>query len=247
MSKSSGPRLSIIPAAFAADARASIVHFRVLNLLGRHTDDHGWCVRSQIKMAKEIGFSRETVNRAIKDLVEWGYVEKTGQGTTRQSVCFYRVILDPKVQPMAAVDNEGECEAEITGGVIPEITGGVTLGITGGVISTDHTITTPVKRPLLNEKSAPERASDGNARAPTAKKTKPTVFRPWHTITSHDSSFDAWIEHLQRLGREELADAAVKAGWLSARSLWPKEDDELPNVDQDALASLGVERMVGGE
>lgn len=230
MTKGSGPRLSIIPAAFAADTRASIVHFRVLNLLGRHTDDAGWCVRSQIKMAAEIGFSRETVNRAIKDLVEWGYVEKTGQGTTRQSVCFYRVILDPKVQPTAAVDNQVECEAEITPSVTLEITGGVTQEITGGVISTDHTITTPVKRPMLNE-SAPERASDKGARAPTAKKKSPAA--EYH-VTRADACWDTWMAWLSDRDRRDLVVAAQAIGKMIVRgnSMWPDENSIPPIIDQ---------------
>ena len=123
---SKGPRFSIIPAAFVRDDRPSIVHFRVLNLLGTYTDKAGWCVRSQIKMASELGVARETVNRAIGELVEWGYVEKTGQGQSRRSVCFYRVVMDPKEPPEAMDDTA----ATGGGSVTKPSHGGVTLQVT---------------------------------------------------------------------------------------------------------------------
>lgn len=93
--------------------------------------------------------------------------------------------------------------------------------------------------------SAPERASDEGARAPAARKnTTPQAFRPWFTITRQDSSFDAWIDHMHGLGELELAEAAVRAGQLQARCRWPKEG-ELPRVSDEAMGSLGVNRMVG--
>lgn len=162
------PRYSTTPGRFAADKRAQGSHMRVLLLLGRHTDNEGWCVRSQVRMAGELGLSRETVNRAIADLVAWGYVQKTSQDTTRRSVCFYRVMLDsphpPQMPPeddlddeteaeddgSGSVDNvafsdqvaEGECDLQLTGGVTSEITGGVTYEITHNVPCS----TSPVKR-----------------------------------------------------------------------------------------------------
>ena len=50
-----GPRFSIIPGDFATDQRADVAHFRVLNLIGRHTNEYGWCRLKQITIGDEIG------------------------------------------------------------------------------------------------------------------------------------------------------------------------------------------------
>lgn len=50
----SGPRLSIIPARAATDKALKPRDLQVLCVLGRHTDDLGWCRRSQVKMANEM-------------------------------------------------------------------------------------------------------------------------------------------------------------------------------------------------
>lgn len=88
-----GPRYSIIPGDFAADVRADVAHFRVLNLIGRHTDENGWCRLKQITIGATVGLTRETVNRKLKDLVAWGYVEKRASDATGRAI-YYRTIMD---------------------------------------------------------------------------------------------------------------------------------------------------------
>lgn len=100
-----GPRLSIIPGAFALDQRADEAHFRVLLLIGRHTDTEGWCRLKQLTIATEIGLARETVCRKISDLVAWGYVEKHAEDATGRAI-WYRTVLDPKVPPPVEADEE---------------------------------------------------------------------------------------------------------------------------------------------
>ncbi|WP_292295181.1 hypothetical protein [Mesorhizobium sp.] len=67
-------------------------------MLGRHTDDLGWCRKSQVKMADEMGCARATVFEAIERLVKAGYLERYVQEEQngRDSPHVYRVILDPK-------------------------------------------------------------------------------------------------------------------------------------------------------
>jgi hypothetical protein len=100
----SGPRYSIIPGDFATDARADVCHFRVLNLIGRHTDAEGWCRLKQIAIGAQIGLTRETVNRKLKDLVEWGYVEKSADDATGRAI-FYRTIMDRGAPPKDTGDD----------------------------------------------------------------------------------------------------------------------------------------------
>ncbi len=155
-------RYSIIPGDFAEDARADVGHFRVLNLIGRHTDRHGWCRLKQITIGEAVGLTRETVCRKLKDLVAWGYVEKRAQDATGRAI-YYRTIMD-RPQPLPAIGDEaddefagdadndvgegcetsprrvsdgshvtGTCEPGVTSGVSAKITSGVTPAVTSGV------------------------------------------------------------------------------------------------------------------
>lgn len=98
-----GPRLSIIPARAATDPALKPRDLQVLCVLGRHTDDLGWCRKSQVKMADEMGCARSTVFEAIERLVKAGYLERHVQEeqSGRDSPHVYRVILDP-VHPRVA-------------------------------------------------------------------------------------------------------------------------------------------------
>jgi hypothetical protein len=103
-----GPRLSIIPARACTDQALKPRDLQVLCVLGRHTDELGWCTKSQVKMSREIGCARSTVFEAIERLVAAGYLERHVQeeANGRDSPHNYRVILDP-VHP-----NPGAISAE---------------------------------------------------------------------------------------------------------------------------------------
>lgn len=92
-----GPRLSIIPARACTDPALKPRDLQVLCVLGRHTDELGWCRKSQVKMAGEIGCARSTVFEAIERLVAAGYVERHVQEeeSGRDSPHVFRVVLDP--------------------------------------------------------------------------------------------------------------------------------------------------------
>src|ERR1700761_976854 len=79
-SKSDNFRYSIIPARAITDPNVTAQALRVLALLGRHSDDNGWCRRSQVRMAKELGCSRGTIQNALDLLIGhengMGYVER---------------------------------------------------------------------------------------------------------------------------------------------------------------------------
>ena len=118
----SGPRLSIIPARAATDRALKPRDLQVLCVLGRHTDDLGWCRKSQVKMADEMGCARSTVFEAIERLVKAGYVERHVQteDNGRDSPHVYRVVLDP-VHPKVSsvVDVDDPCRLDGTPADIP--------------------------------------------------------------------------------------------------------------------------------
>lgn len=96
------PRYSIVAGDFAEDQRADVSHFRVYLIVGRHTDKAGWCRLKQITISERIGLSRETVNRKLKDLCKWGYVEKRphdAKGKSGGRSFWYRTIMDRGVPP----------------------------------------------------------------------------------------------------------------------------------------------------
>jgi hypothetical protein len=111
------PRYSIIPGDFAADARADVGHFRVINLIGRHTSKSGWCNLKQLNIAIELGLTRETVNRKIRDLVDWGYVEKRSIDATGRAIR-YRTIMDRPASPPLL--DSGDEDDEATGGAVSD-------------------------------------------------------------------------------------------------------------------------------
>jgi hypothetical protein len=162
----SKPRYSIIPGDFAEDPRADVGHFRVLNLIGRHTDEHGWCRLKQITIGNAVGVSRKTVNEKIGDLVAWGYVEKYAQDATGRAI-WYRTIMDRHGRPPAISgdDHDGSDEIDdVAGPVTDELqvgcnsgdelqrrcnAQGVTAGVTTGRYSkNDPSLTTKKDSPL---------------------------------------------------------------------------------------------------
>ena len=79
-------RYSIIPGRAVTDSNITAQALRVLALLGRHTDENGWCRRSQVKMAGELACGRATVQRALEELMSARYVERREE--TRPGVNF---------------------------------------------------------------------------------------------------------------------------------------------------------------
>lgn len=98
------PRFSIIPAGAVLDPRIEPRDLQVLCLFGKHTDRKGWCRRSQVAMAKEIGCARSTVQASIDRLITAGWLEKRAAADlhtpgVRDSAHEYRVVLDTPDDP----------------------------------------------------------------------------------------------------------------------------------------------------
>ena len=118
------PRLSIIPAGAITDSRLTPRALQVLCLLGRHTDDGGWCRIRQTKMAEELHCARSTIQVALDCLYEAKWVERRLNGRIGAvdpdpdhpyASHSYRVVLDHPC------DDDGICEENI----VSEIEGGV--------------------------------------------------------------------------------------------------------------------------
>lgn len=97
-------RFSIIPGWIVTDPRLKGRDLQVLCLLGRHTSrKHGWCRRSQVKMAEELSCARSTVQASIDRLVEIGGVERREviSESGHDSAHWYRVIYDVQTNEAA--------------------------------------------------------------------------------------------------------------------------------------------------
>src|SRR5262245_4862668 len=89
----------------ASDLNLSAIHMRTLGHLGRFNKGDAWCRLSQTDLAKMFGVSREAVNKAIKELDVWGYIEKRSQEQSGESFCLYRIKIDRQ-------DDEGGVSAK---------------------------------------------------------------------------------------------------------------------------------------
>lgn len=126
----SGPRYCIIPADALDDDRVSDLHLRVLSDFGRAADRNGWLQANQSLVAKRLGRSRETINRTIRDLVEWGYLRKKQRFSGkdgRQMINDYQVVMDRAERAESRAEEQPEvgiqptpCDPDITGGVMSE-------------------------------------------------------------------------------------------------------------------------------
>ena len=119
-------RLSIAAGRLADDLRAKVLHFRVMAHVGRQNHARGWLRVSQSELAERWQCHRVTLNRAFKDLVEWGYLVQRTQEEAGESFCLYKVDLDggddtdrsPPARAPAKVKTArrdgGECSPETT-------------------------------------------------------------------------------------------------------------------------------------
>ena len=262
----SGPRFSIIPAAAVTDARLEPRDLQVLCLLGKHTDNNGWCSRSQVKMAGELRCGRATVQRAIARLVEVGYVEHRPllrrDGGDRAHD--YRVVLDQPDRPEPAGADAGEPDEAAHGGVPTGGQGAPTQDGQGVPIHGRAPIrTTPVNDPPENE---PERESAGAGssgsedaagsesgipspdlferlkRYPTfAADSLARIQRAWTALSEHERgeavrSIEAYLEHLKTIGRKHAPATYNYLGERKWEALPPDRRDR-PMTTHVALAS----------
>jgi len=107
-------RYTIMSGRAASDLRLKGLHLRILAHLGRFNKKR-WVRISQVDLARRFGVVRESTNRAIKNLQDWGYVEKRDQAETGHSLCEYRVIIGaPGTNDIVDEAQGGECDPNLT-------------------------------------------------------------------------------------------------------------------------------------
>lgn len=228
------PRYSIIPGDFAADQRADVGHFRVMNLIGRHTDAHGWCRLKQLKIGKEVGLSRETVNRKIKDLVDWGYVDKRSADATGRAI-FYRTIMD-RPGPLPVVQNDDAAGPDF-GPDAPELD--LPEPPTGRVTPASHAVTT--KKPSCN-RHVIRSLTPGVSAARTSGVTHAATANndPSLTATSSTTKKDSPPPPRKR-GARERARSNLVSGWLELLAADGVNMHVVELLLRPVLSSLSVE------
>lgn len=174
------PRLSIIPAAAITDRRLEPRDLQVLCLLGRHIDDKGWCRRSQVKIAKELGCGRATVQRSLARLADAGYVQKRlhPRDSGADGAHDYRVILDvAEMDPLPA----GEDSSPVgTDQAVENPQGGVPIYGQGCPPMDGQGVPTHERAPMLTtpvERRERERASAGDRDGENPKEARPETRR----------------------------------------------------------------------
>lgn len=78
----------------ADDLRCRETHLRIMAHVGRQNAARGWLRVSQSELAERWSVHRMTVNKAINQLVEWGYLAKRDQQEAGESFCLYKIVLD---------------------------------------------------------------------------------------------------------------------------------------------------------
>ncbi len=215
----SGPRLSIIPARAATDPALKPRDLQVLCVLGRHTDDLGWCRKSQVKMADEMGCARSTVFDAIERLVKAGYIERHVQEeeSGRDSPHVYRVILDLRhPDPAAVKDADSEvadpCRQAGTPADISAPPAGPEAAPPAGPGPAPKN--DPLRTAHQNEKeSAGEDGTDESQKA--LKRAFKRAYAQWPTFVADDDAL-AWSAFLSCSPEERQAGLDRQADYIAS-------------------------------
>lgn len=204
----SNARFSIVPAWIITDSRLKGGDLKVLCLLGSFTNKEGWCRRSQVKMADELGCGRSTVQASLKRLYEIGVVEKREVASVdgRDSAHWYRVIHDRAVSDMVmSAWNDGTEDEEFdpidavevahppATIVAPPATPGMAPpALSSGHLINDTSLTNP------SERKERERASDGGEEEENPKALERRFRKWWSTWPSYATDTEmttrrAWL------------------------------------------------------
>jgi len=127
----SDARMSWIDGAAADDMRLSGLHFRLLAHIGRQNARRGWLRLSQTELAEVWDVARGSINRAVSELVEWGYILKRSQRETGEAFCTYRTRLDGDDAPPPPAVGRGVSRTDYTPHVSHTGDTGVTSTHTG--------------------------------------------------------------------------------------------------------------------
>jgi hypothetical protein len=181
-----GVRYSIFPADALDDPRVTDLHLRLLGLLGTYSDNNGWLIVNQATLAARAKRARETINRAIRDLVEWGYLRKRGRvgEDGRRLVNHYQVVMDREpaekhaAKDLVPAENKVAKGRKATDHVTPTSHGPCDAHVTGYVTSRDHRVcdlqTSQLNDPFLERPLSPKGERRAGARKPSLRSNKST-------------------------------------------------------------------------
>lgn len=219
-----GPRYFIGPADALRDERVTDLHLRVLAEMGSHSDRNGWLTINQKTMATRAKRARETINRAIRDLVKWGYLRKRGRvgDDGRRLVNRYQVVNDRDEPSETAVHvtptSQGVCDAHVT----------------GYVTQLDHRVCDLAASQQVNDLFSERPLSKDNRRTRDLVPIENKVSTPRAALLTvlDEEHADAIIDHRQCL-RKPLSTYAAK---LLAQKLGGAED---ANIAAETIIERG--------
>lgn len=239
------PRFSIIPADAVLDKRIEPRDLQVLCVFGKHTDRRGWCRRSQVTMAREIGCARSTVQASIERLVLAGWLEKRPMTEVhtkgvRGSAHEYRVVLDvpdstqdvvfhpaDRSAPPAAPVSAPPADPRI--GTYVNVPLSTTPSLTSGArASFDDVWDAFPKRPMTNRSEAARAFNKLDAEVTHRLLVAAKRFAQWHVEDSEARGVDP---SLQLEFRPGLGKWIRTEAWIGALSIALKSDPVPPAAD----------------
>ncbi len=230
----SGPRYSIIPQRFFKDARPHLSHTKVIGVLGTHSNETGWCRLKQRSISDSSALARETVNRAIADLIEWGYVEKRD---VKGRSSAYRLLMDSSASiPDDLPELDITCDPQITPPCDVRDHKGCDLPGHKGCDVRSHNKNDPSL--TINTKRSASEASNLDLKAKGAK--------PALVVERSDSQFAAWMAELRNRGLFDLAERHEAAGEITVTSRWPSTTSEVLSNPKPVTLSERSKAMTGG-
>jgi len=256
------PRYSITPGDMYDDPRITDGHLRVMGLFGRCSDANGWLQANQRNIAEKAGRSRETINRMIRELVEFGYLRKRQRFSGkdgRQLINEYQVLMDRSDRDDCVV-SEPSADGNEASPCDPHVTPPCDVQITGGVTSGDHTPCDLQRShhkndPFLQRPFSPSleggRASAPNEREPERETDFEQIRKAWPTgfVDSREDALEAWHSLTNAEQRDALDEVGrfvsttrsagrkffgTLAAYLSERK-WQALPDKPKPVDRAAL------------
>ena len=211
-------RITIIPTAAILDERLSPVQLKVLLAIGSFTSKDRAAFPKQKTIAEMLGLSRETINRALSALKQYGYVQSQHQfrqdGGQKENL--YWVKLDPSEHP--------PCDA----GVTPPVTieDHTPCDATGSHLRTSNrNLYTDTEVSVLTENpEQPSKKRSGRVRGPSRKTALPESWYPGPAVLAYASQMKFTREEINHETDQFRASAVANgrryADWDAAFRTW---------------------------
>lgn len=206
--------------------------------LADHADDNGNNIWPSVhRVADKTEIAERTVQYKLRDLESLGLivcVAEGGKGAKDTREYRFNVELLTKLASgeVRVVENKGAPDAPYS------IEGCTPCTLKGAPDDNKGAPGAPEPSITINKPSgAPERASEGSARAPVARRLADIE------ITPADVSWPHWLAWLSDKDRRDLVVAAEEAQRMVVASRWPSGNSPWPRVDR----TKSIERRKTGE